>query len=334
MSLVDTVAFIRLRYHGFHLYRPALGFLPKTFPLRPQMLLTRCRSPAKTLSYWHRQHTSTTRLPILFIHGIGIGIDTYISFLSELAKPNDNDNTSDEGSVGIIAIELLPISFRITDSMLRSEELCREVHAILSRHGFEKVVLVGHSYGTVSATNLLKHQEVSTLVDSVVLVDPVSILLHLPDVAYNFTYRTPKLANEHQLYYFASTDIGVAHTLGRGFFWSENILWKEDLNGRPLLVSLAGRDLIVNVKAVAKYLSDGSDKSEWSFEEYDKTRKGPARGREVWTTGARAEDESTNRGSRKVLWHEDLDHASLFDIPAARRLLARDVLKQAERHEE
>lgn len=50
-------------------------------------------------------------------------------------------------------------------------------------------------------------------------------------------------------------DMGVSHTLARSFFWSENILWKEDLGGRRLSVFLAGKDIIVNTKEVARYLS-------------------------------------------------------------------------------
>jgi len=50
-------------------------------------------------------------------------------------------------------------------------------------------------------------------------------------------------------------DMGVSHTLARSFFWSENILWKEDLGGKRLSVFLAGKDIIVNTKEVARYLS-------------------------------------------------------------------------------
>jgi hypothetical protein len=50
-------------------------------------------------------------------------------------------------------------------------------------------------------------------------------------------------------------DIGVSHTLTRSFFWSDIILWKEDLGDRSVTYSLAGRDLIVNTEAVVSYLA-------------------------------------------------------------------------------
>ena len=99
------------------------------------------------------------------------------------------------------------------------------------------------------------------MVSSTLFIDPVSFLLHTPDVAYNFTVRKPRRANEWQLWYFASKDPGVAHTLGRRFFWSENVMWKEDVEdlvreGKQVAVSLGGRDLIVNTAAVRRYLAD------------------------------------------------------------------------------
>jgi pimeloyl-ACP methyl ester carboxylesterase len=92
------------------------------------------------LSYWHRPHTSTSKLPIVFLHGIGIGLWPYVKFLAALNNqgPHDED-------VGIIAIELLPISFRITQAALGQEEVCRQIGNILHHHGYEKFVLVTHS---------------------------------------------------------------------------------------------------------------------------------------------------------------------------------------------
>lgn len=42
------------------------------------------------------------------------------------------------------------------------------------------------SYGTAIATQLLKNPDLAGCISSVILVDPISILLNQPDVAYNF----------------------------------------------------------------------------------------------------------------------------------------------------
>ena len=135
------------------------------------------------------------------------------------------------------------------------------------------------------------------------MIDPVTILLHLPDVAFNFTYRKPKQANELQLHYFASTDMGVAHTLGRCFFWQEIILWKHELTGRNVTVSLSGRDLIVNTVTVARYLAGEDDliEDQWRYRGW----KGQG---------------------LDVVWFEELDHAQVFDKRKNRQKLV-DIVR-------
>ena len=168
-----------------------------------------------------------------------------------------------------------------------------EILKIVLRHGWTKFVLVAHSYGSVIATHLLHDKRTSSMIGSVLLIDPVSILLHLPDVAYNFTCRQPVEANEHQLYYFASMDMGIAHALSRRFFWQDNILWREELAGRRVTVVLAGRDLIVNTEAVGRYLAGVEDQtskdSSWKHREWKGT-------------------------GLDIIWHDELDHAQVFDM--------------------
>lgn len=176
---------------------------------------------------------------------------------------------------------------------------------ILDSHGWDKFAIASHSYGSVLTTHMLRSPSLGRRIPSVVLIDPVTIMLHLPDVAYNFTRRRPKTANEWQLWYFASTDPGVALCLGRYFFWRENIIWKEELAAmdtsggagigsegeRRAAVCLSGRDLIVNAAAVAQYLADEPETD----------------------SGSGGED---GRASKtEVLVFPKLDHAQVFDDP-------------------
>ena len=241
------------------------------------------KSPSPNLSYWYRPHTAHNQLPIVFIHGISIGLYSYSSFLADLKKNN--------ADVGIIALEIMPISFRITNPVLEKAEMCRQISLILEAHGWDKFVLVSHSYGSVITTHMLQTPSLANKIGPVLFIDPVAFLLHLPDVAYNFTARSPRGANEHQLYYFASKDMMVSHALTRHFFWSENILWKEDLQGRAVTVSLGGRDLIVDTETVGRYLSGVDLVSEdVSWKE------------RPWST------EDLN-----VLWFPQCDHAQVFE---------------------
>jgi pimeloyl-ACP methyl ester carboxylesterase len=312
--------------HGFYFYRTALSRFFTLFPFRPQSLLTTKKSPAKHLTYWHRKHASKTKLPILFIHGIGIGLYPYVKFLSDI-----NLGGTPDDQVGIIAIEIMPVSFRITHPPLSKSQMCSEIKAILAQHGWDKVVLVSHSYGSVVSTHLLKTSLTAHLIGPVLLIDPVSILLHLPDVAYNFTHRKPKRANEHQLHYFASRDIGVSHALSRHFFWAENALWEKDIEGRDVTVSLAGKDLIVNTKAVRKYLMSGDLSPKESSS--DMTDSEVARDDSKSTSGFSREvdvedvndwkERKWNGRRAKILWFANLDHAQVFDKSSTRMQLVK-----------
>ncbi|KAF1962634.1 hypothetical protein CC80DRAFT_541788 [Byssothecium circinans] len=303
VGLVDTVAAARLRYFSFILHRPPLRQTLSIFPPRLASLLTTHRSPAADLGYWYRPHTSKNRLPVLFIHGIGIGLYPYVRFFAEISR--DDHKGPEDGEIGIIAVELMPISFRITSPILDRDEICRQINAILEKHGWDKVVLVSHSYGSVITTHLLQNSITAAKVGPMLLIDPVTFLLHLPDVCYNFMARKPRRANEHQLHYYACTDMMVSHTLGRHFFWAQNILWKDQLGDRDVTVSLAGRDLISDTETVGKYLNGVDMKSE---------------------TKSWKERELTGSGLETVWW-PTCDHAQVFEREEGRKTLA-DVVRR------
>lgn len=342
VGFVDFLTYVKLLWYGFHFHRMAVSRFFTLFPLRPQTLLSSYKSPAKHLTYWHRPHTSTTKLPVVFIHGIGIGLYPYTNFLKELnSKAGVEVGQSDE-QVGIICIEVMPVAFRITHAALGREEMCYEIEQIVSEHfgPDQKFVLVSHSYGTVITTHLMKNPATSDRIGAIVLIDPVSILLHLPDVAYNFTRRQPREANEHQLYYFGSMDMSVSHTLGRHFFWNENVVWKKDFRGRKVTCCLSGQDLIVNTDAVGKYLTQKDENDEHAATnghatgilidiDDDKSRSDSPGLR---LRGGEAIDRPENDARTEewkhrpwkgvgldVLWFEDLDHAQVFDKARNRR---------------
>ncbi|KAG9236457.1 hypothetical protein BJ875DRAFT_482281 [Amylocarpus encephaloides] len=333
VGFVDFLTYMTLLYHGFHFHRTRLSRFFTLFPFRFQSLFTSYHSPAKHTMYWHRPHTSKTKLPVLFVHGIGIGYYPYTNFLSELNSTAGIESSNPDEQVGIIAIEIMPVSFRITHHALGREELCAEIDQIMLEHfgPEQKFVLASHSYGTVVTTHLLKNPSIAKRIGPIVLIDPVSILLHLPDVAYNFTRRLPVSANEHQLHYFASMDMGVSHTLSRHFFWNQNILWKDDLDGRRMTASLSGRDLIVDTTAVGRYLCDRPKSVLGGYtDEPDLVSIEDPSGSESSTLrlrGGEMDYENIDQEWKSrawqgtgidVIWHQDLDHAQVFDSRTSR----------------
>lgn len=292
--IVDQATHTVLKLYGFHYYRRPRTSTLRIFPPRPQEVISRHASPVPQLSYWHREHTATNALPVVFFHGIGIGLWPYMRFLAEIHKRS----AKGDGQIGVIAVEILPISFRLYSQMPTRSEFLEQITTILDHHHWKDVTLVSHSYGSVLVTHMLHSPTLQHRVKSIVLIDPVTIMLHLPNVAYNFTRRLPRRANEWQLWYFASTDPGVALSLGRHFFWRQNIIWKDELlslehagtkTHRKVVVCLSGLDLIVDTAAVAEYL--GVDETD-----ADEVR-------------------DSRMGKVHVVQFPKLDHAQVFDDP-------------------
>ncbi|KAF7795762.1 hypothetical protein EIP86_006929 [Pleurotus ostreatoroseus] len=240
-------------------------------------------SPHPSLAYWYRPHRSKTKRPIVFFHGIGIGLWTYVQFFRDILRADPD--------VGIIAFEDLSVSMRISPPPLRREELLDALPVVLDHHRFDKFVLMGHSYGTVVQAHIMRSPELAQRVTSWLFIDPIPFLLHQPAVAYNFVYRQPQTANEWQLWYFASRDPDIARVLARYFFWTENILFKEDLVGRRVGVVVGGCDQIVDAEELRRYLTE-EDEPTFKWESKD--------------------------GLLQVLWYPPLDHAQVFDTPERR----------------
>ncbi|KAK9428104.1 hypothetical protein V1505DRAFT_316403 [Lipomyces doorenjongii] len=312
IHVVDVITFFSLLSHGFHFHHSSPMRCLAVFPPRLQTLVSAHRSPVKNLTYYHRPHTARGKLPLLLIHGIGVGLYPYIDFLTEL-NPKTHKT---EGDIGIIAVEILQVSSRITEPVLTKEDICHQIRAILSHHGFDMVVLVTHSYGSVIATHLLHNPAMTNRIASVVVVDPITVQLHHPDVAYNFTFRKPKSANEWLLWYFGSMDMGVAHTLGRRFFWSENILWNEDLCDRHATIFLAEKDNIVHTEQVRAYLLNHSTE------------------REIAADGngnVMLPNQKMDNRQPKVVWCENLHHGHVFAVKSWRRRLVNEALEHSAR---
>jgi hypothetical protein len=129
-------------FHNFQFHRSSIVHCFGVFPPRPHAFIASRRSPAKNLTYWYHPHTSHKELPILFLHGIGVGLYPYMKFLEELNRGRRDE----DGKIGILAVEILPISSRITSPLLRKEEMCQQLQVILRHHGFEKFILISHSW--------------------------------------------------------------------------------------------------------------------------------------------------------------------------------------------
>ncbi|KAK8041039.1 hypothetical protein PG994_014046 [Apiospora phragmitis] len=304
MSFTEIACWAFLAVKGFTFYRQPRRTFFSIFPFRPMTLLAPHASASKDFSYYYRPHRSKTHRPVLFCHGIGIGVATYTTWLPSI--PAD---------IGIIAIEVMPAANRICPEGKPPQVFARAVAQILRQHKIDDFVLVGHSYGTFMARPLLDHPEVAPKINSMILCDPVAILLHLPNVAYNITRRKGVTTPEIEIDFGAGKDPMIAHLVCRRFHWPEHILFREDFAGRRTTAVVAGRDCVLDGPAVASYVHYGrvDQTSYWDQQEMAKTWRS-------WT----------GRGDIELMYLPDRDHGQSLLLPKLARRISEAIATYAD----
>jgi pimeloyl-ACP methyl ester carboxylesterase len=215
----------------------------------------------KSLSYWYRSSSTPshpsgsssisgcivpahdTHHPTVFFHGITTGWAPY-ALLIEYLKDNRT----------VLLFDLDNIQMNSLNFFMPSPEFyCACVKSVLDLHSIQRVNLVGHSFGTITTGWFAKYYPSYTA--HITLIDPVSLLLSQPNVAYNFLYRPPVTFMQWLLYLGAASELTIAYSLRRNFWWYRNQLWLEDLD--PTIgvhASLAGRDEVCDSSVVREYL--------------------------------------------------------------------------------
>lgn len=190
-------------------------------------------------------------LPIVFLHGLGIGLGQHIAMLRKLAKHQD----------GVVILLQPHISTNIFSRYFleppSKDEQASSLISISKRHNFSRCATLSHSNGTMVLGWLLR--TAPELFVRNILVDPVSFCLWEGSVCYSFIHRRWATGIEVLLGYFVSRELGVAHTIARRFLWFDMILWADELpSHRPedLLFVFGERDVLVDVPASVAYLRD------------------------------------------------------------------------------
>ncbi|CAI6336897.1 unnamed protein product [Periconia digitata] len=288
IGTIDLFSSLTLLVMGFTLYRQPRSQFFRSFPFRPLTLLAPKESAAQNLSYFYRPHTSKTHRPIVFAHGVGIGLAIYIPLF--LLLPKD---------IGILALEVLPVSSRITAGAPLAEDLMNDAGAIIAQQDLTNFVFVGNSYGTFLAKLFLDSPLLSSRMAKMVLIDPVAVLLHLPDLAYNFARKKPVEPNEWQMWWGAETEPDIAFTFARRLCWRSHVLWREDLGKCATTLVLGGSDCLVNAAAIATYVTRGKEEEE-------------AGGELCWSWGDLERWKGSFEGwvgkGLELVWFEGFDH--------------------------
>eukprot|EP00742_Colponemidia_sp_Colp-10_P007524 GILJ01008110.1.p1 GENE.GILJ01008110.1~~GILJ01008110.1.p1 ORF type:complete len:514 (+),score=59.41 GILJ01008110.1:109-1650(+) len=247
-----------------------------------------------SFKYWLRRVDSMTDLrPVVFAHGIGAGLVTYLQFIYRLRSMNRP----------LFLLDLPHISMRITTAVPSMEQTVDSIADMLNTHStgtkFKstqelnhvnaaghagdssvrrrrfsadttqsatssvdvsrplKALFVGHSFGTIVVSWVIRQRP--DLVENTLLADPVSFLLCRSAICQNFAYRKPVY---DWMYFFVCQELYISHSLFRHFWWFQNVLYVEDLYSIPTTVVLAGNDSITPSVEAREYLEkrreDGS----------------------------------------------------------------------------
>ncbi|KAG2439527.1 hypothetical protein HXX76_004880 [Chlamydomonas incerta] len=183
--------------------------------------------------------------PLLFLHGVGLGLLPYLNFLLQLCclgRP-------------AVAVEVRHLSMRACWEVPEEDEIVDWVAAALDAHGLASVHVVAHSYGTFMASRLVQRRR--RAVASLTLLDPVCFIMYNGKLIYNFVYRSP-MAGASFLTWFIARDLAHSVSVSRRFYWSLLNLWPDQLP-QHTLVAMGARDELVPVPEVLTMLEAHPD---------------------------------------------------------------------------
>ncbi|KAK2466270.1 hypothetical protein APHAL10511_001912 [Amanita phalloides] len=227
--------------------------------------------------------------PVLFIHGLGLGLFQYYLFLRHLLdtvkdrpvlillqpqisqdifhpqflEPLDRRQTIEKLTSLLTELGWVTRSSDKDDFGNSEDEVKSHSPSTCKAGG---ITVLSHSNGSYTHAWLLK--DCPKIVTRSCFVDPVTFCSWEGDVCYNFIYRTPVTGAELLMQYFVSTELGVANLLQRHFDWASNSLWYEEIpNARDPSKArflLGGKDAILNSERIIRYLrSHGVNKGIW-----------------------------------------------------------------------
>ncbi|KAG0377476.1 hypothetical protein BGX24_006047 [Mortierella sp. AD032] len=235
--------------------------------------------PPGDLAYWYRSPAKPQNpIPLVFIHGIGIGLVQYIHLvvaLTFISRP-------------LIMVEVPEVSNQLVQvECMTPDETYFVIERILKIHKHTKATFLGHSLGTMLCAAVCRASSATSpksIVHGLILTDPICFLTH-HSIAHNFAYRTPMTAAQLVMDLFAAREIGTSWFIMRRFCWTESVIFPIAWSRRhqkplvcqgklsPVLpqrtrVFLSRNDNLLDMSKVAEYLrtmvglEEGTDKDE------------------------------------------------------------------------
>jgi len=210
-----------------------------------------------TLVYWYRPgHGDPSCPPLVFVHGLGVGVMPYKSTIEKFCALADKRGT-ESGLAGraIYVVELQVVSMRLAPSELHRDDFVADMRGALGKFNHRNgAVFAGHSYGSFTLTWLV--HRAPDVVKGLALLDPACVLLHLPSVLCNILYRGANNSFDKLLNYVVREELFFNAHARRHFFWFANALFFEDIATErvPTFIVLSELDEIIPVKKTLDYV--------------------------------------------------------------------------------
>lgn len=232
---------------GFHMFVFSLTELPLRALMYKRGLERRVIGP---VAYYFHPGTRTFNddvdedvdmTPIVFVHGIGLGLLPYMPLIDALLATGRP----------VLFPEIPYVSgfrpFQSPTAVLPPAVVCSTMTAMLASHGYLSATWMGHSYGTSWLSYMCKYAPKA--VASLLFLDPICFCLHVPYLTKQFVYLRP---DPGTVSYMVRTDIIVNWTIQRSFPWAHVILFEEQILV-PTVVFLSEKDALVPAQKVENY---------------------------------------------------------------------------------
>ena len=213
-------------------------------------------SSSTNLIYLYKVNNDSDKIPVMFIHGFGIGIIPYINNIIEISK----DTTIICPILPNISnVYFHPLKWNISknDFFPELNLLFQEFDDILENHKLTKINIMAHSFGTFILSGLMLNTSIRKKINKKIFIDPVCFfsdshqIYRSVDIMKNdrgsgclFTIK------KYLLYYIIYLDIYLKYATKRNLF-SMDYLWGNyryiDKNS---LVVLSEYDEITPSKAI------------------------------------------------------------------------------------
>ncbi|KXZ44725.1 hypothetical protein GPECTOR_63g50 [Gonium pectorale] len=275
---VAAATHLALRLLGFRMAGVTPGGAATVYEWTPRRATSAAAAAANANT--EAEPDSSPEPPLVFLHGIGLGLTPYLRLLGRLVAAS-------RGQRAVYAVQYKHVSMRLTANIPAPHEVAADVAVFLAARGVRSVSLLAHSYGTLVASALTKLAAASPAAPAIArltLVDPVCFAMFLPHLVRNAIYQQPVVpapSAAAELEAEAASDIaastqrsGLLRSLIKGRLpglvvaefhcsvalrrrldWARVNLWPSELPPDCTVV-LSGRDNLVPVREVAAILAN------------------------------------------------------------------------------